>query len=76
MDWLTNASSVEEVPNFNWFISVFPGTKKNDGGPYPGFKSWEHPVKELGDLMKKSCKLNGSLVFFPYRWIYGLKQFS
>ena len=31
LDWITNPSSVEEVPNINWFISVFPGTKKNDG---------------------------------------------
>ena len=39
LDWITNPSSVEEVPNIYCIIDVFPGTKKNDGRPYRGIKS-------------------------------------
>ena len=76
VDWLTNTSSVEEVPNIYWLISVFPGNKKNDGTPDPDIKSWAQPVKAMMDLLKKSCNLKGSLVFPPYRWSDGVKEVS
>ena len=75
LDCLTNPSSEEEVPNINWLISVFSGTKKNYGIPDPDIKSWVQPVKTLMDLLKKSCNLKGSLVFPPYCWPYGVKAF-
>ena len=76
VDWLTNPSSGEEVPNNDWIIAVFPGTKKNDGRLDMEIKSWVYPVKALRDLLKKSCNLRGSLVFYPYHWPDGLKEFS
>ena len=74
--WLTNPSSGEEVPNINFLIEVFPGTKKYDGRPDPDIKSWAQPVKALRDLRKKKCNLRGSLLFPPYLWPDGLKEFS
>ena len=65
VEWLTNTSSGEEVPKIDWLIAVFPGTKKDVGIPYPYIKSWEHPLKALRDLLKKSCNFRGSLVFCP-----------
>ena len=63
VDWPTNPSSIWEVPKIDWIIAVLPGTKKNDGRPYPYIKSWAHPVKALRYLLKKSCNLRVSLMF-------------
>ena len=63
VDWLTNPSSGEEVPNTNWLIAVFPGTKKNNGRPEPIIKSWAQSLKALRDLSKKRCYIKGSLLF-------------
>ena len=71
--WITNPSSVEEVPNTDWLISVLPFTKKNDRSPDPGIKSWEQPLNTLRDLLKKSCNLKESLVFCPYRCLDEVK---
>ena len=63
VDWITNPSSGEDVPNTDWIIAVFTGTKKNDGMPDPDIKSWTQPVKSLKDPLKNNCNLKGSLVF-------------
>ena len=36
VDWITNPPSVEEVPNTNCLVVVFPGNNKNYGRPDPG----------------------------------------
>ena len=72
---LTNPSSSEEVTSTNWIIEVLPSTKKNDGRPYLGIKSWEQPVKALRYLLNKSCNLKGSLVFSLNSWSDGTKEF-
>ena len=63
VDWLTDPSLGEEVPNTDWLIAVFPGTKKNNVRPYMEIKSWAYPVKAVRDLLKKICNLRRSLVF-------------
>ena len=50
VDWLTNPSSEEELPNIDWLIAVLPSTKKNNGIPEPDIKSWVHTVKAMMDL--------------------------
>ena len=75
VDWLTNPSSGKEVPKIDCLITVLPGTKKNDGRPEPGIKSWEEPLKALRDILNKICNLKGSLVSPPYRWPDGVKIF-
>ena len=59
VDWLTNPSSVEEVPNIDWLISVFPVANKNCGLTDPDIKSWAQTVKALRDLLKKRSNLRG-----------------
>ena len=76
VDWLTNPSSVEELPNIDWRIAVFPVAKKNYWRTDLDIKSWAKPVKALRDLLKKRCNLRGSLVFCPYHWPDGLIDFS
>ena len=76
MYWLTNPSSGEELPNIDCIVTVFPGTKKNDGRPDPYIKSRVKPVKALRDLLENRCNLKGSLVFYPYRWPDELTEFS
>ena len=76
VDWLNNLSSKEEVPKIEWIIAVLPCTKKIYGRPYPGVKSWAHTLKALTGLFKKNCNLKSSLVFCPYHWPDGLKEFS
>ena len=75
-DWLTKPSPGEEVPNIYCLVSVLPGTKENYGRPYPGIKSWAHPVKVLMDLLKNRYNLKWSLVFSPYHWTNEVKLFS
>ena len=65
VDWLTNPSSEEEVPNIDYLIAVFHGNKKNYMRPDPEIKSWWQPVKDLRNLLKKSFNLRRSLVFCP-----------
>ena len=76
VDLPTNPSSIWDVPNINWLISVLPVTKRNDWRSDPDIKSWEHTVKSLRDPLKKSCNIKGSLVFPPYRWTDREKSFS
>ena len=40
VDWLTNPPSGEKVPNIDWLITIFHGTKKNYRRPEPDIKSW------------------------------------
>ena len=47
VDCITNPRSGEELPNTDWLITVFQGTKINDGIPEPGIKSWAKTVKAL-----------------------------
>ena len=75
VDWLTSPTSGEETTNTKWLIAVFTGTKKNDRRPDPRIKSWGKPLKSLKDMLSNRCNLKGSLVFFQYHWIYGIKKF-
>ena len=59
VDWITKPSSGGEVPNIDWIISVFPGTKIIYGRPETGIKPWAHTVKALRDLLKNRCNLKG-----------------
>ena len=73
LDWITNPSPGEEVPNTEWLIAVFPSAKIYDKKQDPDIKPWAQPVKTMGDLLKKSCNIRGSLVFSPYCWPDGVK---
>ena len=75
MEWLTRPDPEYEVPNIDWIIVVFTGTKEYNGKPYPSIKSWVQPVVAINDLLKKRCKLKGAL-FFIYCWPNVLKEFS
>ena len=66
VEWITRPAPEDEVPTIDWLIAVFPRSKKDDGNPDPITKSWENPVVELKDSMKKRCNLKGALVFCPY----------
>ena len=55
-------------------FSVF--RKNNDNGKTePDIKSRAQPVVSLKDLLKNRCNLKGALVFYPYHWPDGLKEF-
>ena len=74
--WLTKISSGGEVTSIYWIITVLPGTNKNDRRSDPDINSWVQPVKELKYLLENICNLKESLVFCPYRWPDGMKEFS
>ena len=76
MEYLTRPAPEDEVPNIDCLISVFPGTKKDDGKSDPGIKSWEQPVGDLKDPPKNRFNLKGELVFCTYHFPDGLKEFS
>ena len=73
IDWLTNPPSVEELPNIDWLIASFPGTKKNYSRPDPDINLWVQTVRVLNDILSNILNIKGSLVFFPYRLPYGIK---
>ena len=59
MRLLTRPAPEYEVPNIDWIIALFPGSKKYDGKPDPRIKSWENPVGALKDILKNRCSLKG-----------------
>ena len=63
VEWLTIPSPEDEVPNIDWLIAVFNGSKKDDGKPNPIIKSLENLVGAPKDILKKICNLKGELVF-------------
>ena len=73
MEWLTRPDLEDETPNIDRIISVFIGTKKDGGNPYPSIKSWAQPVGVLKDLLNNILKIKGALVFCTYHWLDGLK---
>ena len=76
VEWLYIPGPEDEVPNIDWLILVFTRTKRYYGKPYTDIKSWTHPVDALKVLIKKRFNLKGELVFFPYSWPDGMKEFS
>ena len=73
LEWLTRPATEDEVPNIDRIISVFTGTKNDDGKSEPGINSWEKPLCDLNDLLNKRCNLKGTLMLCTYRWPDGLK---
>ena len=51
MDWFTRPDPEYEVPNIDWIIVIFPGTKKYTGKIDPDIKSWSQPVNALKYLL-------------------------
>ena len=72
--WISNIQSGEKLPNINWLIVVFRGSRENEGIPDPGIKSWVKPFKSLKYLLRNRCKLKRSFVFYPYHWKDGTKS--
>ena len=68
VDWISNQTSVEEVPNINWIIKVFPGTKKKYSRTEPNTKLLVQPVK---DMQPKYV-----IAIFPYPWLDGTQELS
>ena len=73
VEWLTSPDPEYEVPNVDWIIALFPGSKKYDEKPNPSIKSWGKPVGAPKDLVKNRCNLKEALVFCPYLWPNGIK---
>ena len=73
VEWLTSPDPEYEVPNVDWIIALFPGSKKYDEKPNPSIKSWGKPVFSLKYFLKNRCNLKEVLVFCHYRLKNGMK---
>ena len=76
LECLTIPYPKEETPKMYWLISILPGINKDYGKPDPNIKLYTQPVNYSKYILENICNLKVALVFSPYHWPYGLKEFA